>query len=421
MGPARLFAAAILAALAAASTAARAADEVSRPVAVGVKLVQNANRAELTFDLSRPVEARAHTLASPDRIVVDLPETVFDVDPGTGQADAVDGPLVKAFRFGLLAPGRSRIVIDLVRRACPAGIAVKPIAEGAEPSRLGIAIKPCDDLAFAAAAAPPDPAAPTPSGPTPTAGLPVIVLDPGHGGIDGGAHGVGGVVEKTVVLAFCLELKRQLEATRRYTVLMTRQGDQYVDLDSRVAFARDANASLFLSIYADTLTDVGDVSGSTVYTVADRASDAEAARIAARENAASRTPGKARTADADPGVSDILFDLKRRETLVYSHLFSRTLVDDLGGATRLNHNPERSAGFVVLKAPEFPSVLVELGYLSNPQDVASLQSADWRVRTVAAMAKAVDAFFANPGATGEGASAGPGVALDADGGVAPTR
>ena len=103
--------------------------------------------------------------------------------------------------------------------------------------------------------------------------------------------------------AFCLELKRQLEATRRYKVLMTREGDQYVDLDEPRAFARDANASLFISIHADTLTDVGEVSGSTVYTVADRASDAEAARIAARENAASRTPGKARTAHADPGVA----------------------------------------------------------------------------------------------------------------------
>ncbi len=420
MGPARLFAAAILAALAAASLAARAGDEVSRPVAVGVKLAQSASQAELTFDLSRPVEARAHTLASPDRIVVDLPETAFEVDSGAGRAEAAGGPLVKAFRFGLLAPGRSRIVIDLARRACPADVALKPIAEGAEASRLTIAIKPCDDAAFAAAAAPTDLAAPAP-GPAPAAALPVIVLDPGHGGIDSGANGVGGVMEKTIVLAFCLELRRQLEATRRYKVLMTRESDQYVDLDSRVAFARDANASLFLSIHADTLTDVGEVSGSTVYTVADRASDAEAARIAARENAASRTPGKARPADADPGVSNILFDLKRRETLLYSHLFSRTLVDDLRGATRLNHNPERSAGFVVLKAPEFPSVLVELGYLSNPQDVAALQSAEWRAWTAAAVTRAVDAFFANSGAIGEGASAGPGVALDAAGGAAPSR
>lgn len=421
MGPARLFAAAVLAALAATSLAARARDDAPRPVAVGVNLVQDASQAELTFDLSRPIEAHAYTLALPDRIVVDLPETVFEVEPGAGQADAVGGPLVKAFRFGLLAPGRSRIVVDLVRRACPADVALRPIAVGAEASRLQIAIKPCDDVAFTAAGAPPDVTAPPPSGPAPAAALPTIVLDPGHGGIDGGASGVGGVMEKTVVLAFCLELKRQLEATRRYTVLMTREGDQYVDLDSRVAFARDVNASLFVSIHADTLSDVGDVSGSTVYTVADRASDAEAARIAARENAASRTPGKARAAAADPGVSDILFDLKRRETLIYSHLFSRTLVDDLRGATRLNHHPERSAGFVVLKAPEFPSVLVELGYLSNPQDVAALQSAEWRVRTAAAMTKAIDAFFANPGAVGEGASAGAGVAIDAAGAVAPSR
>ncbi len=108
MGPARLFSAAILAALAVSVLAARAGDEVSRPVAVGVKLAQSANQAELTFELSRPVEARAHTLASPDRIVIDLPETAFEVDPAAGQADAAGGPLVKAFRFGLLAPGRSR-------------------------------------------------------------------------------------------------------------------------------------------------------------------------------------------------------------------------------------------------------------------------------------------------------------------------
>ncbi len=237
----------------------------------------------------------------------------------------------------------------------------------------------------------------------------MIVLDPGHGGLDGGAHGVGGAVEKTLALAFCVELKRQLQATGRYTVLMTREGDQYVDLDSRVDFARDANASLFVSIHADTLSDVGDVSGSTVYTVADRASDAEAARVAASENAADREPGKVKAAKDDPGVADILFDLKRRETRAYSHLFSRRLVDDLRGATRLNHNPERSAGFVVLKAPEFPSVLVELGYLSNPQDVASLESPDWRTRTAAAMTKAIDAIFANSGeAVARGAGRGSG-------------
>ncbi len=188
-------------------------------------------------------------------------------------------------------------------------------------------------------------------------------------------------------------------------------------------FARDANASLFVSIHADTLSDVGDVSGSTVYTVADRASDAEAARIAARENAADRDPAKVKADKDDPGVADILFDLKRRETRAYSHLFSRRLVDGLRGATRLNHNPERSAGFVVLKAPEFPSVLVELGYLSNAQDVAALESRrNGEARTAAAMTKAIDALLRQLGSGAEGVGRGAGRgARSAIGPPLPTR
>jgi N-acetylmuramoyl-L-alanine amidase len=160
--------------------------------------------------------------------------------------------------------------------------------------------------------------------------------------------------------------------------------------------ARKANASLFISVHADTLSEDKSVSGSTVYTVADRASDAEAARIAARENAADRSAGRGSRPD-NPGVADILFDLKRRETRTYDHIFSRGLVDHLRGVTKLNHNPERSAGFVVLKAPEFPSVLVELGYLSNAQDIRSIASPEWRARAASAMVKAIDGFFAGAG------------------------
>jgi N-acetylmuramoyl-L-alanine amidase len=413
MGQAKPFAVAAAFVGLAAMTTASTAEEAARPVAVGVKLTAGAGGAALTFDLSRPVDGRAYTLSSPDRIVVDLPEVAFQLNPGAGQANLARGAApVKAFRFGLLAPGRSRIVIDLTSRACPIGVASRPILAGAEASRLTIEIKPCDEAAFAAAAKGPDPSATPPDGPSASAPK-VIVLDPGHGGIDGGAHGVGGALEKTLALAFCVELKRQLQATGRYTVLMTREADQYVDLDSRVAFARDANASLFVSIHADTLSEVVNVGGSTVYTVADRASDAEAARVAAHENAADRDPRKARAAEDDPGIANILFDLKRRETRTYSHLFSRRLVDNLRGATRLNHNPERSAGFVVLKAPEFPSVLFELGYLSNPQDVAALESSDWRTKTAGAMTKAIDAFFASSGAVA-GAAAEPGLAFGAD-------
>lgn len=370
------------------------AKEAGAPVAVGVRLSQDENMAKLVFDLSRTVEANASALALPDRIVVDMPEVNFQLDPTVGRVGAIPNvSLVKGFRFGLLAPGKSRIVLDLARAACPAQVFAKPIVEGEPAARLTIELKPCDSSAFAFLVRSSAVSTPTASSAA-TLSQPVIVLDPGHGGVDSGARGLRGVQEKTLVFDFCVELKRQLDATKRYAVVMTRDGDQFVDLDDRVDMARRANASLFISVHADTLSEDANVSGSTVYTVANRASDAEAARIAARENAAGRGPGAARP--DNPDVAGILFDLKRRETRTYAHIFSRGLVDNLRSAARLNHNPERSAGFVVLKAPEFPSVLVELGYLSNAQDVQSLTSSEWRTKAAAAMVKSIDAFFAGP-------------------------
>jgi N-acetylmuramoyl-L-alanine amidase len=404
-------------ALVALSQAVAFAGESAPPVAVGARLAQDETNAQLVFDLSRAVEARAYALTSPDRIVVDLPEVNFQIDPSVGRVNPAGAQLIKAFRFGLLSPGRSRIVLDLVGPACPAEVDAKPIVAGAPAARLKIEVKPCPPDAFAALVRAPE-SSTAASKMLSAAAPPVIVLDPGHGGADGGARGYGGAVEKTLVFDFCSELRRQLQATGRYKIVMTRDGDQYVDLDDRVALAKDANADLFVSIHADTLREAVEVSGSTVYTVADRASDAEAARIAARENAADRTPGKS-PVQLDPGVADILFDLKRRETRAYSHIFSRGLVENLRSAARLNANPERSAGFVVLKAPEFPSVLVELGYLSNPQDVQALSSPEWRAKTAAAMVRTIDVFFASP--KGETSAAGAGVMLGDGGAGAPSH
>jgi N-acetylmuramoyl-L-alanine amidase len=395
------------------------AGDAGAPVAVSARLSQDESTAKLVFDLSRTVEASASALAAPDRIVIDMPEVNFQLDPSIGQVGAPPNvSLVKGFRFGLLAPGKSRIVIDLARTACPAEIAARPIVEGEPAARLTIELKSCDPSAFAALARSPavsSAIAPAAAVPSP----PVVVLDPGHGGVDSGARGLHGVQEKTLVFDFCAELKRQLDATKRYTIVMTRDGDQYVDLDDRVDIARRANASLFISVHADTLSEDANVSGSTVYTVADRASDAEAARIAARENAADRGPGGASRVE-NPDVADILFDLKRRETRTYAHIFSRGLVDNLRGAAKLNHNPERSAGFVVLKAPEFPSVLLELGYLSNTQDVQSLSSPEWRTKAAAAMVKAIDAFFAGPGKPDSASPDKNGVATSAVQAAAPS-
>jgi len=388
------------------------------PVAVASHLMDEGDFARLGFDLSDAVEARARAIADPDRILIDFPEVNFQIDPAVGRAAAPRaGAIIKDFRFGLFGPGKSRIVIELARPACIAKLETKPIAKGAAASRLVVELKSCSPEAFAAAAkasapAPtPEPLDAAPSGPV--AGPPVIVLDPGHGGVDGGAFGIHGTVEKTIVYDFALALKAKLEAEGRFKVLMTRDGDQYVSLDDRVKIARDAGAALLISIHADTLTAAADVSGTTVYTCSDRASDATAARIAERENAADKSAGVESKAD-DAGVADILFDLKRRETRAYAHIFSRGLVSQWQQTGRLNHNPERSAGFVVLKAPDFPSVLVELGYLSNAADVANMTSPDWRDKATSAMAAAVARFFAPAGAPA------PSIAKSADVKSAPS-
>jgi N-acetylmuramoyl-L-alanine amidase len=386
-----------------------AEDATPVPVAAAAHLQDDGVRARLSLDLSAPVNGRAREIVDPDRIVLDMPEVDFRLNPSVGRVVAPRADaLVKAFRFGLFGPGKARVVIDLARPACVAKTTTRRLVSDADASRLTLELKSCTEAAFVAAAqdhAPPRTApGPAPS-PASDAGLPVVVLDPGHGGVDGGAYGLDGAVEKTLVFAFADALRAKLEASGRYRVVMTREGDQYVSLEDRVAKAKAVNAALFVSIHADTLKEAASVAGTTVYTCSDRASDAEAARIAERENDADRAAGEERKA-ADPGVADILFDLKRRETRAYAHKFSHGLVARLGEAATLNHNPERSAGFVVLKAPDFPSVLVELGFLSNAHDVANLKSEAWREKTAEAMAQAVDGFFAGPDAA-QTASAPP--------------
>ena len=224
-------------------------------------------------------------------------------------------------------------------------------------------------------------------------GLPTIVLDPGHGGPDTGAI-VNGVIEKDVALAFARMLASKLEATGSFKVVLTRPNDVFIPLSERVRIARAEQAALMISIHADTLPETADVSGATVYTVSDKASDAYAATVAAKENAADTAvgvDGQPDTAD----VNDILFDLTRQETRAYSHVFARTLVNYWKVAGRLNKNPQRAAGFVVLKAPDVPSVLLELGYLSSQTDSVALTSADWREKATGRMAEAIVAYFAD--------------------------
>jgi N-acetylmuramoyl-L-alanine amidase len=385
---------------------ARAAHVASTPQGpaadiTAARLESGPDTAKLTFDLSRAVETSAFVLADPDRVILDLPQVEFSLDPETGKAPApgrhakkAAASLVGSFRFGLLSLGRSRVVVDL---QAPARIVRTSVEKDGDKVHLVVELAKTDRASFRLAAqsrtlqaaintAPP-------VSPPPALNKPTIVLDPGHGGPDTGAI-VNGIVEKTIALEFAQTLARKLEASGSFNVVMTRPDDVFIPLSERVRIARSANAALMISIHADTLTEAGDVSGATVYTVSDKASDAAAAKVAAKENEADATVGVDGQADA-VDVSDILFDLTRQETRAYSHVFARTLVNYWKIAGRLNKNPQRAAGFRVLKAPDVPSVLLELGYLSNSNDVAALTSADWRDKATSRMAEAIESYFAD--------------------------
>jgi N-acetylmuramoyl-L-alanine amidase len=205
-----------------------------------------------------------------------------------------------------------------------------------------------------------------------------------------------------VVLAFGQKLKEQLEAQGRYRVIMTRADDSFVPLGDRVRIARSVDAHLFISIHADSLTQAQEVRGATIYTGSERASDAEAARLAAKENQADAVAGLDASEDVQD-VAGILMDLAKRETRGFSAMFARNLVEKLGGSVKMHKVPLRSAGFRVLTAPDVPSVLIELGYMSSPKDAELLNSESWRAQAVTAVQAAVDQYFERTQAPGKAA------------------
>ena len=229
--------------------------------------------------------------------------------------------------------------------------------------------------------------------------LPLVMLDPGHGGRDPGAIGVSGTHEKQVAFAAAQEVRRQLLALRRYRVELTRSRDVFIPLAERVGIAQRRGAALFMSIHADSVSDHG-VRGASVYTLSDTASDPQAAALARRENRADRYGGP-QFRDQPPAVARILSSLVRQETRAGSARLSRSMVGALGGGVKLLPNPARHASFAVLRAADVPSVLVEMGFMSNRDDEAALRRADHRVRIAGCMSRAVQGWFAaHPGGSG---------------------
>jgi len=364
------------------------------PHVTAVRLGEHPDKTRIVFDVTEKLDYRVFLLADPYRVVIDLPELTWEAPPP--REDGGVG-LIKGYRFGLFAPGTWRVVLDVAQ---PVKIKEMRVIEPREGYRyrLVLDLAPETREAFlaetkrSAAAAAPAPAPVAPARPEPKPGKKVVVIDPGHGGVDPGALGRTGVYEKFLTLSMAGELKRALESVGRYHVVLTRDRDIFLPLRERIAIGRAAGADLFISLHADTIDD-SRIRGLSVYTLSETASDKEAAALAASANKSDVIAGVDLT-NANPDVANILIDLAQRETMNLSANFAEFAVADLAREAALLGKTHRFAGFAVLKAPDVPSVLVELGYLSNREDERQLRDPVYRGRLAAALVKSVERYFA---------------------------
>lgn len=371
-------------------------------MATGVRLGEHPEHTRFVLELSENVEYRLFTLADPYRVVLELPAMQWRLPAKSGVRGA---GLVKSYRYGLFGHSRSRVVFDLLEPAKVQADFIMPPEEG-KPARLVLDLVATSDAEFRETAGWPaednTPVAEAPEGSAPADapddavpvgqgdGRFIIALDAGHGGQDPGATGASGTLEKDVVLKTVLALRDELEKRAGYTVVLIRDDDTFLNKKDRVKAARAARADLFISLHADTISKPG-IHGASVYTLSESASDAEAAELAEQENASDIIAGVDLSGDKDD-VGSILIDLAQRETKNRSTIFAQMLLPELDRQTGLVVQPLRSAGFRVLKAPDVPSVLIELGFLSNPNDEARLTDPDWREGMAEAIARSVDAY-----------------------------
>lgn len=368
------------------------------------------DKIRMVVELSQVTDYRVFALDNPYRLVVDI----GDFEWRAGKVMKPAGSGIKDIREGPLQKGISRIVFDMDRPMSITSAFMLP-RQDEKPDRLVIDYQPVGREEFsrnketihgtltasdinqiASLNRPDEEGTPVPkSKPAKekTSGAkPLIVIDPGHGGVDPGAVGIGNVYEKNIVLALAKELKKELEATQRYKVIMTRDKDTFVKLADRVKFARDREADLFVSIHADTIHK-DDVQGSSIYTLSKQASDKQTAALAEKENKADLIAGIDLSVE-DEQVANILFDFARTETMNESKFFANTLVEKMqGSGLKLLPNPHRYAGFAVLKAPDIPSILIEAGFMSNKKEVDRLSKPEHRKKIARSIRVGIDAFF----------------------------
>lgn len=360
-----------------------------------IRLGVSEARTRVVLDLANKVDFDIFVLDNPRRVVIDLPSLAWP-----DQTPKANG-LVKNIRFGQFSDSKSRMVIDLSKPAMvaksflldassglPHRLVLDLVAGTAKEFRAQVEKDRAAKRKTAKQAAPPPVFTPKPK--SQQRGKPIIVLDAGHGGVDPGAHGAK-AREKNVTLTFTRELAKQLRATGRYKVYLTRNRDIYIPLRQRVNIARKHNADLFVSIHADAIKRKS-VRGMSIYTLSETASDKEAAALARKENQSDIIAG-IDFADQPAEVADILIDLAQRETKNLSVKFANLVVANARGKTRLLQRTHRFAGFRVLKAPDVPSVLIELGFLTNRSDEKQLLSSKWRKGVAGAVVDSIDAFF----------------------------
>jgi N-acetylmuramoyl-L-alanine amidase len=375
----------------------------------GISIQNQGNVEIVTVSLSDNASGTVFALDKPPRLVVDLPPFTWHVPASDIQNSR--SQLVKNIRYARFNENTSRLVFDLEQKVdfqqlgapgdsyqlqfqlnLPQGMAAAPAYS---PPQAGT--PPPQPRPVVAAPPPLDSAAPVYT-PVPVekpcrSDLPLIAIDAGHGGQDPGATGKGGTKEKYVTLEYARALADALKATGRYRVMLTRDGDYFILLRERVKIAKKAGADLFISLHADSAPSAT-ARGFSVYTLSEEASDAEAAALAAQENKADVLGGMDLTHE-DRDVADILIDLAQRDTKNKSINMAEGLVHKMKGQIPLLPNTHRYAGFAVLKAPDIPSALVEIGFLSNAEEERLIKSPDYRKKVIAGLVRGIDHYFEN--------------------------
>ncbi len=353
-------------------------------LAFGARIAGDDARTRVVLDFDGKPTFSVHYVSNPDRVVIDLPATAFGFSP----QDLTARGLFKDVRYGAMGEASARLVLTAIR---PVKLVMAEVQKNDDHGyRLVLDAEMTTDKAFVDMVrkqvwdTPGDVNAISQA----RDDVFTIAIDAGHGGIDAGATGADGKVqEKAITLAFAQALQSKLDGKAGMKAFLTREDDHFLSLSERVTRARQGKADLFISLHADTLREK-EIRGATVYTLSDKASDRMAENLAARENLSDQLAGYS-LQDGPPEVADILMDLTRRETQAFSISLADRVVSSFEGQVGLINNPRRSAGFQVLRAPDIPSVLLELGFLSNVEDEKLLLDEKWREKVTGLIADAV--------------------------------